>query len=151
MINRIHFHTFGGGLISWEAYNQIYIYFLFTEVGLWLGRGGRGAYQCGSLEAAVYFKRPVLFSAFNMTSDWISWFNFTEGVKGFHCWFLMIFFHGLAGITLLSFATAMMTSQSVTQFSSQSSPRFSKFSFIVFIQFTPAMFIQFNPWKVGQP
>ena len=31
--------------------------------------GGRGAYQCGSLEAAVYFKRPVLFSAFNMTSD----------------------------------------------------------------------------------
>ena len=69
--------------------------------------GGEGeAYQCGSLEvleASVYVKWPILFSAFNMMSDWISWFNFTEGVKGFHCWFLMIVFHGLAGITLLSF------------------------------------------------
>ena len=31
--------------------------------------GGGGAYQCGSLEAAVYFKWPVLFSAINMMSD----------------------------------------------------------------------------------
>ena len=90
-------------------------------MGLWLRGGGgwgEGGYQCGSLEvleAPVYVKWPILFSSFNMMSDWISWFNFTEGVKGFHCWFLMIVFHGLACITLLSFATAM-TSQSVTVF-----------------------------------
>ena len=38
-----------------------------------------GAYKCGSLEAAVYVKLPILFSAFNMMSDWFSWFSFTEG------------------------------------------------------------------------
>ena len=42
-------------------------------------RGGVGAYKCGSLEAAVYVKWPILFSAFNVTSDWFSWFSFTEG------------------------------------------------------------------------
>ena len=34
--------------------------------------GGGGAYQCGSLEvldASVYVKWPILFSAFNMMSD----------------------------------------------------------------------------------
>ena len=42
-------------------------------------RDGVGAYKCGSLEAAVYVKWPILFSAFNMMSDWFSWFSFTEG------------------------------------------------------------------------
>ena len=102
MINRIHFHTFGGGSYPGKL------------MGLWLG-GARGPYQCRRLEAAVYVKWPILFSTFNMMSDWISWFNFTEDVKGFHGWFLMIVFHGLAGISLLSFATAM-ASQSVTVF-----------------------------------
>ena len=40
-----------------------------------------GAYNCESLEAAVYVKWPILFSAFNMTSDWFSWFSFTEGIN----------------------------------------------------------------------
>ena len=49
----------------------IYLFFVYREVGLWLG--GEGAvYQCGSLEvleASVYVKWPILFSAFNMMSD----------------------------------------------------------------------------------
>ena len=49
----------------------------------------------------------ILFSAFNMMSDWFSSFFFTEGVRGFRCWFLMIVFHGLAFISLWSFATAI--------------------------------------------
>ena len=48
----------------------------------------------------------ILFSAFNMMSDWFSCFFFTEGVRSFRCWFLMIVFHGLACISLWSFATA---------------------------------------------
>ena len=42
-----------------------------------------------------------------MMSDWFSCFFFTEGVRGFRCWFLMIVFHGLACISLWSFATAI--------------------------------------------
>ena len=44
-------------------------------MGLWLRGGGgvgEGGYQCGSLEvleASVYVKWPILFSAFNMMSD----------------------------------------------------------------------------------
>ena len=89
-----------------KAYGQICIYFLVTECQAndW---GRRGAYKCESLEAAVYGKQPILFSAFNMMSDWFSCFFFTEGVRGFPCLFLIIVFHGLACISLWSFATAI--------------------------------------------
>ena len=60
MINQIQFNEFKGGLKSWEAYNQIYtvyiyiyIYIVYREVRAYgWGKGGGGAYQCGSLEAA---------------------------------------------------------------------------------------------------
>ena len=69
-MNRIHFHTFGGGLISGEA---VYYYFIFCLQRSGPMAGGEGAaYQCGSLEvleASVYVKWPVLFSAINMMSD----------------------------------------------------------------------------------
>ena len=69
-INRIHFHTFGGGLISGEA--VYYFIFCLQRGGPMAGGGGggaRGPYQCRSLEAAVYVKWPILFSTFNMISD----------------------------------------------------------------------------------
>ena len=50
------------------------------------GGGWRGqSYSCESLVEVVYVKWPNLFSAFNMMSDWIRWFSFTEGVRGFCC------------------------------------------------------------------
>ena len=50
-----------------------------------VGGGGGGSYNCESLVEVVYVKWPNLFSAFNMMSDWIRWFSFTEGVRGFCC------------------------------------------------------------------
>ena len=48
-----------------------------------VGGGGGGSYNCESLVEVVYVKWPILFSAFNMMSDWIHWFSFTEGFIGF--------------------------------------------------------------------
>ena len=43
MINRIHFHTFGGGLISREAYNQyIILFFVHLQRGGPMAGGGGG-------------------------------------------------------------------------------------------------------------
>ena len=49
---------------------------------------GVGAFNCGTLEVsvvAVYVKWPISFSELNMMSDWIHWFSFTEGFRGFFC------------------------------------------------------------------
>ena len=134
-----------------KAYGQICIYFLVTECQAY-DWGRRGAYKCESLEAAVYGKQPILFSAFNMMSDWFSCFFFTEGVRGFPCLFLMIVFHGLACISLWSFATAIY-----------GKPKCNSVHYIhnlvvnlVLILVNSLllylfMFIQFNPEKVEKP
>ena len=100
LINQIHFNTFGGSSYP----GKLIIRYLF----FCLPMAGEGqSYSCESLVEVVYVKWPNLFSVFNMMSDWIRWFSFTEGVRGFCCWFLMMIFHGLACIFLLSFATTM--------------------------------------------
>ena len=70
MINRIHFHTFGGGSYPGKLIIR-YTFIFCLQRGGPMARGGGGgvAYQCGSLEAAVYVKWPILFSTFNMMSD----------------------------------------------------------------------------------
>ena len=78
LINQIHFNTFGGS--SYPGKRIIRFFFFFYQ---WLW--GVGSYNCESLVEVVYVKWPNLFSAFNMMSDWIRWFSFTEGVRGFCC------------------------------------------------------------------
>ena len=103
LINQIHFNTFGGSSYP----GKLIIRYLFFCLPM-AGEGGRGqSYSCESLVEVVYVKWPNLFSAFNMMSDWIRWFSFTEGVRGFCCWFLMMIFMDLLAFFLLSFATTM--------------------------------------------
>ena len=82
LINQIHFNTFGGSSYPGKLIIR-YLFFCLPMAG---GVGGRGqSYSCESLVEVVYVKWPNLFSAFNMMSDWIRWFSFTEGVRGFCC------------------------------------------------------------------
>ena len=72
MINRIHFHTFGGGSYPGKLIIRYTFIFCLQRGGPMaggVGGGARGPYQCRSLEAAVYVKWPILFSTFNMISD----------------------------------------------------------------------------------
>ena len=71
MINRIHFHTFGGGSYPRKLIIR-YIFIFCLQRGGPMAGGEGEAYQCGSLEvleASVYVKWPILFSVFNMMSD----------------------------------------------------------------------------------
>ena len=81
LINQIHFNTFGGSSYSGKRLIRYLLFFLPMAVG----GGGGGSYNCESLVEVVYVKWPILFSAFNMMSDWIHWFSFTEGFIGFCC------------------------------------------------------------------
>ena len=82
LINQIHFNTFGGSSYPGKLIIR-YLFFCLPMAG---EGGGEGqSYSCESLVEVVYVKWPNLFSAFNMMSDWIRWFSFTEGVRGFCC------------------------------------------------------------------
>ena len=72
LINQIHFNTFGGSSYP----GKLIIRYLFFCLPV---------NKKGVLVEVVYVKWPNLFSAFNMMSDWIRWFSFTEGVRGFCC------------------------------------------------------------------
>ena len=82
LINQIHFNTFRGSSYPGKLIIR-YIFFFTNGFEGWVGLGG--SYNCESLVEVVYVKWPNLFSAFNMMSDWIRWFSFTEGVRGFCC------------------------------------------------------------------